>query len=192
VDRAVQALNEGKDLVIFVGKGAIGAGEELGALAERVSAPIVKTLLAKEVLPDDHPLVIGGLGLLGTRPGQEAMERAKTLLIVGASFPFTEYLPDDAFTIQIDTNPTALGLRTMVDVPLLGDAKATLEELNRRVEVRKNRAFVDTYTKGGSAQESGLCRHLHEGHQGVVEAHGGGGKPRDDPYRSRGSREGRE
>ncbi|MEE9174464.1 MAG: thiamine pyrophosphate-dependent enzyme [Thermoplasmata archaeon] len=147
MERAIRALNEGKNIAILVGRGALGAGEEMGALAERLGAPIVKTLLAKEVLPDDHPLVIGGLGLLGTRPGQEAMEHAKTLLMVGTSFPFTEYLPDDALTIQIDSNPAAIGLRTKVDVPLLGDARSTLAELNRRVELRKNRGFLDTYLK---------------------------------------------
>ncbi|MFQ5907589.1 MAG: thiamine pyrophosphate-dependent enzyme [Thermoplasmata archaeon] len=151
IERAAKALNEGKNPAILVGKGAMGAGEEVGALAERLGAPIVKTLPAKEVLPDDHPLVIGGLGLLGTRPGQEAMEHTKTLLMVGASFPFTEYLPEDAYTIQIDTDPTALGLRTKVDVPLLGDAKATLGELLKGVKVRRDRGFLNTYVKATEA-----------------------------------------
>lgn len=151
IERAIRALNEGKNIVLLVGRGALDAQEEVEALGQRLAAPIVKTLPAKGLLPDDHPLVIGGLGFLGTRPGQEAMEHAKTLLMVGTSFPFTNFLPDDAFTIQIDNNPGALGLRTNVNVALLGDAKATLKELGTRVKERTNRRFLRTYQKASEA-----------------------------------------
>src|SRR5947207_337900 len=81
--QAAQILNQSKKPVILVGQGALGAGEEVIELADRLGAPIVKALLGKAVVPDDHPLTTGGLGLLGTTPSQEAMEKCDAQIIIG-------------------------------------------------------------------------------------------------------------
>jgi pyruvate dehydrogenase (quinone) len=93
LERAAQVLNEGAKVVLLVGAGALGARSEVLAVAERLAAPIVKTLPGKAVVPDDHPLTTGGIGLLGTRPSEEAMEDADTLFMVGTNFPYTKHLP---------------------------------------------------------------------------------------------------
>src|SRR5437773_552874 len=90
---AARILNEAKKPVMLVGQGALGATQEVIEIAEKIGSPIVKALLGKAVVPDDHPLTTGGLGLLGTTPSQQAMEDADTLFIVGSSFPYMEYLP---------------------------------------------------------------------------------------------------
>src|SRR3977135_2860340 len=91
--RAIRILNDGRKICILAGRGAIGAGNELTAIAERLGAPVGKALLGKSALPDDSPSTTGGVGLLGTRPSQEALESCDTLLIVGSSFPYIEFYP---------------------------------------------------------------------------------------------------
>ena len=93
-------------------------------IAELLGAPIVKALLGKAVVPDDHPLTTGGIGLLGTRPSQEAFEECDTLLIVGSTFPYIEYYPKpgQARGVQIDRDASRIGLRFPVEVGLVGDA----------------------------------------------------------------------
>ncbi len=91
----------------------MGCGDQLEQIAELLAAPIVKPLLGKAVVPDDSPYTTGSIGLLGTAPSQEAMEKCDTLLMVGTSFPYLEYLPkpDQAKGVQIDINPMRIGLR---------------------------------------------------------------------------------
>lgn len=138
-------LNEAKKPVILVGQGALGATVEVIELADKLGAPIVKALLGKAVVPDDHPLTTGGLGLLGTTPSQEAMEQADALLIIGSSFPYMEYLPkpEQAKGVQIDDKPDRIGLRFPVEVGLVGDAKPTLIALSRLVERKEERSFLE-------------------------------------------------
>jgi pyruvate dehydrogenase (quinone) len=137
-------LNESKKPVILVGQGALGAGEEVAELADKLGAPIVKALLGKAVVPDDHPLTTGGLGLLGTTPSQEAMEQCDALLIVGSSFPYMEYLPKpgQAKGVQIDDKPDRIGLRYPVEVGLVGDARPTVAALSRFVGRKDDRSFL--------------------------------------------------
>ena len=147
VKRAADVLNQDARTVILAGVGALGATDQLLALADALAAPVVKTLPGKSSAPDDHPLVIGGLGLLGTRPAEDAMERAETLLMVGTNFPYTKYLPDKARAVQIDVEPTRLGNRVPVDVPLVGDAKETLAALLLNVDRRSDRSFLEDAQK---------------------------------------------
>ncbi|HVM45809.1 MAG TPA: thiamine pyrophosphate-dependent enzyme [Candidatus Thermoplasmatota archaeon] len=138
VERAARLLNEGRRVVLLVGRGAYGAHEELLELARRLQAPIAKALLGKDVLPDAHPHVLGGVGHLGTLPAQRALEGCDTLLMVGTSFPYMEHLPKPGSVrgIQVDSDATRLGLRYPVDVGLVGDARATLQELLPLIEPR--------------------------------------------------------
>jgi pyruvate dehydrogenase (quinone)/pyruvate oxidase len=129
--KAASVLNAGRRVAILAGRGALGAGEELEETAERLSAPIVKALLGKAAVPDDSPYTTGGIGLLGTLPSQEAMEDCDTLLIVGSSFPYMEFLPKpgQARAVQIDLDPLRIGLRYPVEVGLVGDSRRSLRKL---------------------------------------------------------------
>ena len=131
IEKAAKILNIGNKIVILVGQGALNASREVVTVAHKLNAPIIKALLGKAVIPDDHPLNLGGLGMLGTEPASEAMSETDTLLMIGTSFPYMEYLPKpgQAKGIQIDMKPEKIGLRYPVDVGLVGDSKTVLSEL---------------------------------------------------------------
>jgi pyruvate dehydrogenase (quinone) len=135
-------LNEGKKVVILAGAGALHARDEVLAAAELLAAPIVKSLPGKAVTPDDHPLSIGGLGLLGTRPGEEAMDECDVVLLIGTNFPYTRFLPDKARAVQVEIDPTRVGNRMPVQAPLVGDAKETLDELIPLLRRKEDRGFL--------------------------------------------------
>ena len=147
LEAAAEILNNGSRVVMLVGCGALGAREEVIEVAERIGAPVIKALLGKAVIPDRHPLAIGGIGLLGTAPSQEAMEECDTLLMVGTSFPYMEFLPKpgNAKCVQIDIDAARMGLRHPVDVELVGDAKKTLAALAPLLKQRKGRGFLRDY-----------------------------------------------
>ncbi|MDE1818648.1 MAG: pyruvate oxidase [Thaumarchaeota archaeon] len=131
LEKAAEILNSGNKIVLLVGQGALDAGDEVIEVAKKLSAPVVKALLGKAVMPDNNPYSIGGLGLLGTEPASDAMAEADTLLMIGTSFPYMEYLPKpgNARGVQIDLFPEKIGLRYPVEVGLVGDAKRTLDKL---------------------------------------------------------------
>lgn len=146
---AASILSAGKKTAILAGQGALGAQDELEAFAKKRKAPIAKALLGKAVLPDDSPFTTGQIGLLGTRPSQEIMEECDTLLIVGSSFPYMEFMPrpGQAKAVQIDCNPTKIGLRYPVNVGLLGNAKPILEALNELVAPNSDDSFLKSVQK---------------------------------------------
>lgn len=150
LERAAALFRGKRRIVILAGSGARGAADELEQLAERLAAPIVKPLLGKDVVPDDSPYTTGGVGLLGTRPSQEALEQCDALLLVGTSFPYMEYLPrpGQAVAAQIEVDPARLGLRYPVDVGLAGDAPATLRELLPLLPRNGDRAFLEQAQAG--------------------------------------------
>jgi pyruvate dehydrogenase (quinone) len=131
LEKAAEILNAGNKIVLLVGQGALNAGDEVIEVAKKLSAPVVKALLGKAVIPDDNPFNIGGLGLLGTEPASDAMAEADTLLMIGTSFPYVEYLPKPgkARGVQIDLFSERIGLRYPVEVGLVGDARLTLDKL---------------------------------------------------------------
>jgi pyruvate dehydrogenase (quinone)/pyruvate oxidase len=149
LQRAADILNQAKRPVLLVGQGARGAGAEVIQIAEKLGAPIVKALLGKEVVPDDHPLCTGGLGLLGTTPSVLAMEECDTLLIIGSSFPYMEYLPKPGKVrgIQIDDRADRIGLRYPVDVGLVGDARQTTADLSALIHPHEDRGFLRSAQK---------------------------------------------
>jgi len=148
--RAAELLGAGERIAILAGQGARGAGDELESLAEKLGAPIVKASLGKDCVPDDSEFTTGGIGVIGTRPTQDAMESCDTLLIVGSSMPYIEFLPKpgQAKCVQIDDQPERIGLRHPADVGLVGDAKATLQELLGLVERNDSRAFLEQAQSG--------------------------------------------
>lgn len=145
LQRAAEVLNRGKKVAILAGRGALDAGTELEELAERVAGPIIKPLLGKAVVPDDSRYTTGGIGLLGTRPSQEALEDCDTLLMVGTSFPYIEFLPEpgQAAAVQIDRDPIRIGLRYPVEVGLVGDSRETLRALLPMVQRKDDRSFLE-------------------------------------------------
>jgi pyruvate dehydrogenase (quinone)/pyruvate oxidase len=149
LDAAAGVLNEGKKVVILAGRGALGAGDELEAMADALGAPVVKPLLGKAAVPDDSPYTTGGIGLLGTAPSQEAIEECETLLMVGTSFPYIEFLPKpgQARAVQIDSDPARISLRYPVEVGLVGDSKATLAALLPKLERKDDRSFLEKAQK---------------------------------------------
>jgi pyruvate dehydrogenase (quinone) len=146
LEKAANILNSGERVVVLVGQGALGAGDEVIAVAERLGAPVVKALLGKAVIPDIHPVSIGGLGLLGTDPASDAMNEADTLLMIGTSFPYIDYLPKpgQAKGIQIDIKAEKIGLRYPVEVGLVGDSKLTLAALLPLLWQKRNLDFLSS------------------------------------------------
>jgi pyruvate dehydrogenase (quinone) len=150
ITHAASVLNGGTKTAILAGRGALDARHELLSVAERLGAPIIKPLLGKGAIPDDSPFSAGGIGLLGTKPAQEAMETCDTLLIAGSSFPYIEYYPKpgQARAVQIDLDPQRIGLRYPVEAGLVGDASIVLQSLLRRLNYRDDRSFLEQAQAG--------------------------------------------
>jgi pyruvate dehydrogenase (quinone)/pyruvate oxidase len=145
LQKAAALLNRSERPVLMVGQGALDARDEVIEIADKLGAPIVKSLLGKAVVPDRHPLTTGGLGLLGTTPSQNAMEECDALLMIGTSFPYMEYLPKhgQAIGVQIDDKPDRIGLRFPIDVGLVGDARPTVAALSRLIQRKDDRSFLE-------------------------------------------------
>ncbi len=131
LERAAALLNAGERVAMLIGAGAMGAADEVTAVAGRLGAGVAKALLGKAALPDDLPFVTGSAGWLGTSASNDMLAACDTLLMVGTGFPYTEFLPKpgQARAVQIDLDPGALGLRYPTEVNLVGDAALTLRAL---------------------------------------------------------------
>ncbi len=140
---AAAVLNAGRKVAILAGAGALHATDELLEVAERLGAGIAKALLGKAAVPDDVPFVTGSIGLLGTQPSWELMSGCDTLLMVGSSFPYSEFLPKEgqARGVQIDLDGRRLGLRYPMEVNLTGDSRLTLQALIPLLEYKVDRTW---------------------------------------------------
>jgi pyruvate dehydrogenase (quinone) len=143
--RAADILNDGQNVAILVGQGALGAADEVVDIADLLGAGVAKALLGRAVLPDDLPFVTGSIGLLGTRPSWELMTECDTLLMVGSSFPYSEFLPREgaARGVQIDNDARRIGIRYPMDVNLVGDAAETLRALIPLLETKEDRSWQE-------------------------------------------------
>jgi pyruvate dehydrogenase (quinone) len=146
LDRAAEVLNQGERVAILVGQGALGAGAEVEAVAEALGAGVAKALLGKAVLADTLPYVTGSIGLLGTLPSSNMMESCDTLLMIGSSFPYAEFLPKEgqARGVQIDIDGRMLSIRYPMEIALTGDSRATLRALLPRLERKPDRSWRDS------------------------------------------------
>lgn len=153
LERAAEILNSGTKIAILAGRGALGAADELEGVAGRLKAPIIKALLGKAAVPDDCPYTTGGIGLLGTKPSQEALETCDTLFMVGTSFPYLEYYPTpgQARAVQIDLDPQRIGLRYPVEVGLVGDSRRSLSSLLPLLKGNEDDAFLKAAREGMQA-----------------------------------------
>jgi pyruvate dehydrogenase (quinone) len=143
VQQAAAILNEGRKVAMLIGQGARGAAEEVGQVAELLGAGVAKALLGKDVLSDHLPWVTGSIGLLGTRPSYEMMMDCDTLLTVGSSFPYSQFLPEfgQARAIQIDLDGSMIGMRYPYEVNLVGDAATTLRALIPLLKPKEDRSW---------------------------------------------------
>jgi pyruvate dehydrogenase (quinone)/pyruvate oxidase len=150
LQRAADILNAGKKVLILAGAGALHATDELEQIAEILAAPIAKPLLGKASVPDDSPYTTGSIGLLGTGPSQEAAENCDTLLLVGTSFPYIEFMPKpgQARGVQIDVNPGRIGLRYDVEVGLVADSRCALSALIPMLKKKTDRSFLEKAQHG--------------------------------------------
>jgi pyruvate dehydrogenase (quinone) len=141
--RAADVLNAGDKVAILVGRGAKEATDEVLAVADVLGAGIAKALNGRAVVPDDVPYVTGSIGLLGTKASDEMMQDCDTLLMVGTSFPYAEWLPEpgQARVVQIDIDAGNLSMRVPTEVPLTGDAAATLAALRPLLRRKEDRAW---------------------------------------------------
>ncbi len=142
--QAANVINAGSRVAILAGRGALQARNEVLELAERVGGPIIKPLLGKAVVPDDSPYTTGGIGLLGTAPSADAMRECDTLIILGSSFPYMEFLPrpGQARGVQVDIDSSRIGLRFPVEVGLLGDCRRVLDVLLPMIRRKSDRSFL--------------------------------------------------
>ena len=145
LQQAAAILNAGKKVAILAGAGALDATDELIEVAELLGAGVAKALLGKAALPDDLPFVTGSIGFLGTQPSWELMSDCDTLLMVGSSFPYSEFLPREgqARGVQIDLDGTRLGLRYPMELNLVGDSRLTLRALIPHLVRNSDRSWRD-------------------------------------------------
>ncbi|MDX6328507.1 MAG: hypothetical protein QOI83_890 [Streptomycetaceae bacterium] len=150
--RAAEVLNAGEKVAILVGQGARKARPQVEQLVDLLGAGVAKALLGKDVLPDTLPYVTGSIGLLGTRPSYELMRDCDTLLTIGSSFPYTQFLPDfdQARAVQIDIDPFMVGLRYPFEVNVVGDAAKTLDALLPLLERKTDRSWQETVVKNAA------------------------------------------
>lgn len=148
--QAAKLLNDEKKICILAGRGALHATDELEQVAEILGAPIVKPLLGKGAVPDDSPYTTGSIGLLGTKPSEEAIRNCDLLFMIGTAFPYMEFLPNpgEAKSVQIELNPSRISLRYPADVGLVGDSKETLKRLIPLLKRNKDRGFLKKAQSG--------------------------------------------
>jgi pyruvate dehydrogenase (quinone) len=143
--RAAKVLNDGERVAILVGAGALGASDEIMEVADRLGAGVAKALLGKAVVPDDLPYVTGAIGLLGTKPSWDMMTECDTLLMIGSSFPYSEFLPKlgQVRGVQIDIKPRMLSLRYPMEVNLCGYSRETLQVLFPLLRRKTDRSWQE-------------------------------------------------
>src|SRR5690349_15554575 len=145
LQRAAEVLNSGSKVAMLIGQGAKNAQREVIDVADMLGCGVAKALNGRAALPDTLPYVTGSIGLLGTKPSDDMMENCDTLLMVGSSFPYSEWLPEpgQARGVQIDIDGRLIGMRYPMEVNLVGDAAATLRALLPLLEPKTDRSWRD-------------------------------------------------
>ncbi|WP_246857439.1 thiamine pyrophosphate-requiring protein [Pseudarthrobacter sp. NIBRBAC000502770] len=149
---AAQLLNEGSKVAILIGQGARSAAAEVKEVADLLGAGVAKALLGKDSLPDDLPYITGSIGLLGTRPSYEMMRDCDTLLTIGSSFPYTQFLPEpgQARGVQIDIDAKMIGLRYTNEFNIVADAATALRALIPHLDRKQDRSWQENLEKSVS------------------------------------------
>ncbi|HWH09971.1 MAG TPA: thiamine pyrophosphate-dependent enzyme [Solirubrobacteraceae bacterium] len=142
---AAQRLDAAASVAILAGQGARHARDELLALAERLCAPMILTLKAKDGLERDNPFELGQTGMIGNPAARRALDAAELLLMVGTDFPYVDWYPKGKVVVQIDSRGEHIGRRTTVDVGVIGDSRLALADLLERVAAKDNRSLLDDH-----------------------------------------------
>jgi len=142
LDEAARLINAAGSVAIFVGHGALGAKAEIAELAARLNAPIIHTYRALGMYPFDHPFVVGGLGLIGSKAGYNAVQNCELLLMIGTDYPYSEYLPQKSIVIQIDERASAIGRRLPVARAVVGSSRPSVSGLLPRVKRKTDDHFL--------------------------------------------------
>ena len=147
--RAADVLNSGKKVAILAGAGALRATDEVIQVAEFLGAGVSKALLGRAVIPDDLPFCCGSIGLLGTKPSWDMMQECDTLLMIGSSFPYSEFLPKpgSARGVQIDIDSKMLSMRYPMEVNLTGDSAETIRALIPLLERKTDKHWREKLEK---------------------------------------------
>ncbi len=147
LDLAARMIDGAQSLVIFAGFGAHSAKAEVAALAQKLRAPIVHTYRALDLYPFDHPQVIGGLGLIGSKAGYDAVHNCDVLLMIGSDYPYTEFLPQKTQVIQIDERASAIGRRVQVAQAVVGSSRPSVAGLLAKVKSKSDDRFLRSAQK---------------------------------------------
>lgn len=142
IDQAIRMIEKAKRVTILYGVGCRQAADPLLQLADRIKAPMIYSLKAKDLIPHDNPLVAGGLGLLGTRGGLHAVNNCDLLLVLGSDFPYRDWYPEFTPIIRVDIHGEVIGRRTEREFGLVGDCRAVIESLCQRLDVRSDDAHL--------------------------------------------------
>lgn len=161
---AAEVLNAGEKVAILIGAGARGAAPEVIEVADRLGAGVAKALLGKDSLPDTLPFVTGSIGLLGTEASAKMMNKCDTLLMVGTSFPYSEWLPKpgQAKCVEIDIDGSLIGVRYPNDVSLVGDSRDTLRALIPMLETKRDRSWQEWIVEERKIWNEILDKRAHE------------------------------
>ncbi|MGE5289829.1 MAG: thiamine pyrophosphate-requiring protein [Micromonosporaceae bacterium] len=162
--RAAEVLNQGERVAILIGQGAAEAADEVVQTAELLGAGVAKALLGRDVLPDDLPFVTGPIGLLGSKPSDEMVMNCDTLFMIGTSFPYAEWLPEEGRCrgVEIDIDGRMIGIRYPMDAHLVGDAKETLRALIPLLERKTDRAWREDIEENVAEWWRILDRQCHQ------------------------------
>ncbi|MGX7596225.1 thiamine pyrophosphate-dependent enzyme [Planococcus plakortidis] len=150
LNEALELLEAAEKPVILAGKGAQGASGEVLAFSEKLKAPVIASLPAKGLIPDDHPNNLGQLGQLGTEPAEQAMKHADLVILAGTAYPYREYLPEQAQAIQIDIDPRVIGKYYPATVGAVGELGPALAWLTSKLG-EQDPAFLEQYQEKRSA-----------------------------------------
>lgn len=153
-----QELNDSKNVTLLVGWGSRGSTKEVIEVAEKLQAPIVHTLKGKAVLDQDHPHWAGGIGLLGTTGGVEAVEHCDVLFLLGTDYPYRQFLPDHAKIIQIDIAAERIGRRCDVSIGAVGHIRGTLEVLLPLLKQKTNTTHLQKVQKKRDSFEKKMIK----------------------------------
>ena len=155
IERAVEAIDAKQKIAILYGEGSRGQAKQLIELAEKLKAPLIHTTRSKDIIDNTHPQVLGGIGLMGSHPANEALQECELLLIVGSNYAYKRFYPSVP-VVKIDNNPLHLATHVSVDYPLLSDVSYALTQILQKVEAKKDKtSFFDTL-------KNSLAKHLDD------------------------------
>lgn len=164
VEALASHLRRAEKVTLFCGAGVRGARSQVLQLAETLKAPVAHTLRGKEWIQFDNPYDVGMTGLLGYGAAFQAMHQADLLLMLGTDFPYPDFLPQ-ARTIQVDRDPTRLGRRTPLELAVVGDVGATIDQVLPLVQARSDRSFLDRLLR----EHARALEHVVEAYTSRVE-----------------------